>query len=242
MIKKIKNNILVTICAKGNSKGLKNKNIKKFYGKELIIHALDKVINNDFKYICISTESKKIQNIVKKKGIQTFFTRSVKLTRSNVAKEDVWKDAILKSQNYFKKKFKYFLDIEVTNPLLTKKDLNNFLKKFFNTINYKKLNGAFYICEARKSPYFNILKKINTGYDVCIKSKNNIFSRQKAPKTYEHVAGFYLFTVKHILQTKKNNIFGKKVLGFEIPFHKTIDIDSKEDFLLSKIIYKYFKI
>ena len=100
MIKKIKNNILVTICAKGNSKGLKNKNIKKLNGKPLIIHAIDKVLNNDFKYICISTESKKIQRIVQNKGIQTFFTRSLKLTRSNVAKEDVWKDAILKSQNY----------------------------------------------------------------------------------------------------------------------------------------------
>ena len=34
----------------------------------------------------------------------------------------------------------------------------------------------------------------------------------------------------------------KNVVGFEIPFYKTIDIDSKEDYLLSKIIYKYFKI
>lgn len=242
MIKKIKNNILVTICAKGNSKGLKNKNIKKLNGKPLIIHAIDKVLNNDFKYICISTESKKIQRIVQNKGIQTFFTRSLKLTRSNVAKEDVWKDAILKSQNYFKKKFKYFLDIEVTNPLLDKKDLNNFLRKFFTNNNYKKLNGAFYVCEARKNPYFNIFKKNDTGYDVCIKSKNNIYSRQKAPKMYEHVAGFYLFKVDHIFNQRTKNLFGEKVVGFEIPFYKTIDIDSKEDFLLSKIIYKYLKL
>lgn len=241
MIKKIKNNILVTICAKGNSKGLKNKNIKKFYGKELIVHAIDKVINSDFKYICISTESKKIQNIVKKKGIQTFFTRSVELTRSNVAKEDVWKDAIIKSQNYYKKKFDYFLDIEVTNPLLTKKDLNNFIRKFFQIKNFKKLNGAFYICPSKKSPYFNILKKTDTGYEVCIKTKEkNIFSRQKSPITYEHVAGFYLFKTKYILSNKNNNIFDKNVVGFKIPYYKTIDIDSKEDFLLSKIIYKYF--
>jgi CMP-N,N'-diacetyllegionaminic acid synthase len=243
MIEKIKNNILITICAKGNSKGLKNKNIKRFYNQPLIYHSINKVLKNGFKYICISTESKKIQSLVKKKGIKTFFTRSKKLTKSNVAKEEVWRDAIIKSQNYYKKKFDYFLDIEITNPLLTRKDLNNFIKKFFQIKNYKKLNGAFYICPSKKSPYFNILKKTDTGYEVCIKTKEkNIFSRQKSPITYEHVAGFYLFKTRYILSNKNNNIFDKNVVGFEIPFHKTIDIDSKEDFLLSKIIYKYLKL
>ena len=243
MIKNIKDNILITICAKGNSKGLKNKNIRNFYKQPLINHAVNKVLGNGFKFICVSTDSKNIQNIVKKKGIKTFFTRSKKLTGSNVAKEDVWNDAIIKSQNHFKKKFEYFLDIEVTNPLLTKKDLNKFLKKFFSIKNYKKLNGAFYVCPARKSPYFNIIKKKKTGFEVCIKFKGKkIFSRQKSPKTYEHVAGFYLFKTKYILNNKNNNIFSKDVVGFEIPFNKTIDIDSKEDFLLSKIINKYFKL
>lgn len=242
MINKIKNNILITICAKGNSKGLKNKNIKQFFNKPLITHAIDKVLKN-FKYICISTESKKIQNIAKKKGIDIFFTRSLKLTMPNIPKEDVWKDAIIKSEKYYRKKFDYFLDIEVTNPLLTKKDLNSFLNKFFKIKNFRRLNGAFYICEARKSPYFNILKRTKTGFEVCINSKKNkIFSRQKSPKTFEHVAGFYLFKTQHIFNAKKNNIFDKNVVGFEIPFYKTIDIDSKEDYLLSKIIYKYFKI
>lgn len=243
MKNKIKDNILVTICAKGNSKGLKNKNIKKFYNEPLINHAINKVIRSGFKYICISTESKKIQKIVEKKGIKTFFTRSKILTKSNVAKEDVWKDSIIKSEIYFKRKFEYFLDIEVTNPLLTKEDLKKFLNKFFMMRNYKILNGAFYICEARKSPYFNILEKKNTGFEVCIKTKEkNIFSRQKSPKTYEHVAGFYLFKTKYIFSNKSNNLFDNKVVGFEIPFYKTIDIDSKEDFLLSKIIYKYLKL
>ena len=104
MIEKIKNNILITICAKGNSKGLKNKNIKRFYNQPLIYHSINKVLKNGFKYICISTESKKIQNLVKKKGIKTFFTRSKKLTKSNIAKEEVWRDAIIKSQNHYKKK------------------------------------------------------------------------------------------------------------------------------------------
>ena len=96
------------------------------------------------------------------------------------------------------------------------------------------MNGAFYICQSKKSPYFNILKKTDTEYKVCIKTKEKIFSRQKSPITYEHVAGFYLFKTKYILSNKNNNIFNKNVVGFEIPFYKTIDIDSKEDFFVIK--------
>ena len=37
----MKKKILCTICARGGSKGLKNKNIKKINGKELINYTID---------------------------------------------------------------------------------------------------------------------------------------------------------------------------------------------------------
>ena len=57
-------NIICTICAKSNSIGLKNKNLKKIYGKPLINYTLDhakkiKIFND----VIISTDSKKIENI-----------------------------------------------------------------------------------------------------------------------------------------------------------------------------------
>ena len=41
----------------------------------------------------------------------------------------VWKHALSKSEQHYKK-FKYFLDIEITNPLTNEKDLDKFLKLF----------------------------------------------------------------------------------------------------------------
>ena len=182
MIKQIKNNILVTICAKGNSRGLKGKNIKKFHNKPLIYYAIKKAFDNNFNYICLSTESKKIQKIGVKYKLKSFFLRSKKLSGSNVAKEEVWKDAIIKSENFYKKKFKYILDIEVTNPMLNSRDLSKFISFFFRKKNYLKLNGLFYISPARKNPYFNILKKNKSGYEICIKKKKSkdIFKTEKS--------------------------------------------------------------
>ena len=61
--------ILCTICARGGSRGLKNKNIKKINGQELIYHTIDlaKKIKH-FSNIVVSSDSKKILDISKKKS------------------------------------------------------------------------------------------------------------------------------------------------------------------------------
>ena len=143
MIKNYKKDIIVTICAKGNSKGLINKNILDYFGKPLLYYAYKKAKQNKLPYICLSTESEKVQKIANSFGLKSFFLRSKKLCKPNVAKEKVWKDAVIKSQIFYKKNFKYMLDIEITNPILSSKDLRIFLNNFFSKGLYKKKNGQF---------------------------------------------------------------------------------------------------
>ena len=125
--KKFLDNTLALVCARGGSKGLKNKNLILLKNKPLIYYAIKKIIKNKLKYNCISSDNKKIINTSKKYGLNAFFVRSKKLSKSNVSKLDVWKNALEISENYFKKKFKFLLDVKVTNPLTTPDDLTNFL-------------------------------------------------------------------------------------------------------------------
>jgi len=59
-----------TICiisARGNSKGIPGKNIRKLGNKPLIAHSIETAINSKlFKYVLVSTEDKKIASIAKK--------------------------------------------------------------------------------------------------------------------------------------------------------------------------------
>ena len=61
------------ICAKSKSQGLRNKNIKLINSHPLIYYAINKAKKNNYKYICISTDSKKIAKIAKKYGVSVFF-------------------------------------------------------------------------------------------------------------------------------------------------------------------------
>ena len=81
----------------------------------------------------------------------------------------VWKDALLRSEKYFKKKFEYILDIEVTNPLINYNDLDKFLKKFYKNKSF--FDGQFCTTPARKNPYFNLLEYKNKKFFL---SKNSV--------------------------------------------------------------------
>ena len=64
--KEFLNNTLVVLCARGNSKGLKNKNIIKINNKPLIYFAINKIKKNNIIYRCISSDSRSIIKISKK--------------------------------------------------------------------------------------------------------------------------------------------------------------------------------
>ena len=80
-------NILCTICARGNSKGLKNKNFKRIKNKPLIHFTIDHAIKSKiFSKIVVCSDSFKILNYSKKiKEIDTI-KRPKKLSLDNTPK------------------------------------------------------------------------------------------------------------------------------------------------------------
>ena len=92
-------NILSLICARGNSKGLKNKNILNFNGKPLIANTIHqakniKIINK----VVVSTDSLKIAKISEKFGADVPFIRPKKYSYDNAPEFEVWRHAIKKIQ------------------------------------------------------------------------------------------------------------------------------------------------
>lgn len=228
-----KKEIIALVCARGNSKGIKYKNLLKINKMPLIYFAINKILKNKLSYNCISTDNKKIYQISKKFGLKGFFLRPKNLSGPNISKLDVWKHALNVSEKFYNKKFKYLLDIEVTNPLTSPKDLNKFIYKYFEKKN--AFDGMFCARKSWKNPYFNILEKSNKKFSVSKSLKNKIVSRQKAPVTYDHIAAMYIFKSSYIRKAK--NIFDGKLKHYELPLNKSIDIDSIEDYELVKKIF-----
>ena len=116
MNKKI--NFWAIIPARSGSKGLKDKNIKPFLSKPLLVHSINfakklKFINK----IILSTDSNKYKKIGIKNGAEVPFLRSKKASLSHSMEEDVLEDIRIKTLKINEELPDYILWLRPTCPL-----------------------------------------------------------------------------------------------------------------------------
>ena len=229
-------NILCTICARGGSSNLKNKNLKLVNGHPLIAYTVKQAVNSKlFKNIIISTDSVKIKNIAIKYGASSIFVRPNKLSNNTAGKLDVIKHALIKAESYFNYKYDYVCDLDVTSPLREISDI----KLAFKTFRKFDSDNLFSVISARKNPYFNIIKKKNNSFLPVSPLKKIVFRRQDAPKVFEMNASIYFWKRKSLLNS--NSVFLKNTSIYKMNEY-AIDIDNKYDFeFINSIVKKYKK-
>ena len=219
-------NILCTICARGGSKGVKNKNIKELNGKPLIAYTIEQAkASGLFEHIVISTDSDDIANVAKKYGAEIFFKRSDEMASDTAGKLDVIKDAFKKSEEYYNKTFDYLIDLDATAPLRLTEDIINSFKQFKENNNDNLITAM----PSRRSPYFNLVEQDKDGKVYLSKKIDSaVVRRQDAPKSYDMNASIYIWKREIILN--ENSIFLEKTGLYVMPEERSIDIDNELDF------------
>ena len=227
-------NILCTICARGGSKGVKNKNIKELNGKPLIAYTIEQAkASGLFEHIVISTDSDDIANVAKQYGAEVFFKRSSEMASDTAGKLDVIKDAFERSEKYYNKTFDYLIDLDATAPLRIAEDIINSFKQFKENDNDNLITAM----PSRRSPYFNLVEQDKDG-KVYLSKKldNSIVRRQDAPKSYDMNASIYIWKRDIILN--ENSIFLEKTGLYVMPEERSIDIDTEFDFKFVEFLIK----
>lgn len=227
--------ILCTICCRGGSKGLKNKNIKLLHGLPLITRTIKQAQKtNIFNKICISSDSNKILNIASSHNVDFIIKRNKNLSSDSAAKIPVIKDLLEKSEKNFKDKFDYVVDLDVTSPLRRIQDIKKSIKKII----FEDSNVLFSVTRARKNPYFNMIEFRNNQFNLVKKLKKITVCRQQAPVVYEMNASIYIWKRDFLMSKRKNYLFTKKNSIYEMPFGRSIDIDNIDDFKIVKFLSK----
>ncbi|OUU25789.1 MAG: hypothetical protein CBB97_09110 [Candidatus Endolissoclinum sp. TMED37] len=228
----MKKKILCTICARKGSKGLPNKNILNLLGKPLIYHSLDQAKKiNLFSKIVVSSNSNKILKISKKK-VDYCIKRPEKLSGDHSSKIQVIKHALIESEKKFKILFDYIVDLDVTSPLRSKKDISNAIKIILKKKGGNLVSGY----DARRSPYFNQVTFKNKKLSLVCNSKKKITRRQDVPKIFDLNASIYIWTRKSILTS--NKLINNNTIFFKMPYLRSVDIDDKSDFMIVEFILK----
>lgn len=226
--------ILCTICARGGSKGVKNKNIKLINGKPLIAYTIEQAKESKlFDHIVISTDSDTIANVAKEYGAEVFFKRSPEMASDTAGKLDVIRDAFVRSEEHYNKEYKYLIDLDATAPLRSVEDIINSFKQFINDDNENLITAM----PSRRSPYFNLVEVDKSGkVGLSKKLDSSVVRRQDAPKSYDMNASIYIWKRDTILNEK--SIFLEKTGLYVMPEERSIDIDNEMDFKFVEFLMK----
>lgn len=87
--------MLAIIPARGGSKGLPGKNIKKLMGKPLIAYTIEAALNSSaINRVIVSTDDDKIASVAKQYGAEVPYIRNSELASDSASAIDVYIDAI----------------------------------------------------------------------------------------------------------------------------------------------------
>lgn len=227
-------NILCTICARGGSKGVKNKNIKELYGKPLIAYTIEQAkASKLFEHIVISTDSDNIARIAQEYGAEVFFKRSSVMASDTAGKLEVIKDAFVRSEKHYNTKFDYLIDLDATAPLRNVDDIINSFNQFIDNNNDNLITAM----PSRRSPYFNLIECNKEGKVYLSKTLDNtILRRQDAPKSYDMNASIYIWKRDIILN--KKSIFLENTGLYVMSEERSIDIDTELDYKFVEFLMK----
>jgi len=223
-------NILITICARGGSKGIPGKNTKMLSGKPLLAYTIaqaQRFAESRGTDIALSTDDPDMRAVAATYGLHTEYLRPPELATDSAGKEAAMRYVLQYEEERRGKTYDMLLDLDVTSPLRTQEDLEaglSILEAHPQALNLYSVNPA------HRNPYFNMVEQGADGYyHLCKKPTTPILSRQVAPKVYDLNASFYFFR-RTFFDAGWKTPFSDRALIYAMP-HICFDLDTPEDFL-----------
>jgi N-acylneuraminate cytidylyltransferase/CMP-N,N'-diacetyllegionaminic acid synthase len=223
---------ICVIAARGGSKGVPNKNIRKLGDIPLIAHSIKTAISSNlFSSVIVSTENSKIAKISKQYGADVPFLRPKKLATDNASMTDVLLHTIteLRKLNY---NFDTIVNRDCTVPFIDKKDIQGAIRKYYS----KSCNLVCGVYKQHHNPYFNMMEITKGDYmDFSKKLKKQITGRQNSPIVYQ-LNGLFVLNVENFLKSKK--FYSTKIIPYEISAEHGFMIDTEFEFQIADMVTK----
>ena len=225
-------NVLTIIPAKGTSNRIQRKNITLLAGEPLIAYTIECA---KFSGLCgeimVSTEDLEIKKIAKACGARVPFLRPEHLSYDPYEVDDVCL-YVLKQYEDTGKFFDTLIILLPTSPLRSAEDINNCVRIF------QKNDGKFLMSVSEMDPhYYNALL-----FDQQRLSLTQFFVEDRPPKKNKPQIPVRCNGAVTIVDVKSfisaGTYYGKPLLGYEMPWERSIDVDTDKDLMFAEFLIK----
>jgi NAD(P)-dependent dehydrogenase (short-subunit alcohol dehydrogenase family)/CMP-N-acetylneuraminic acid synthetase len=217
---------LCTICARGGSKGVPNKNLRLLMGKPLIAHSIAQARQSGlFERVAVSSDSSTILAVAKEFGADDLIDRPPEMAMDSAAKIPAIRHALDSVERCHGTSYDILVDLDVTSPLRLPQDVCGAVALLEKSGASSVITGA----PSHRSPYFNLVEANADGTVALAKQLSaSPQRRQDVPPTFDMNASIYVWNTRAFRADPK--VFYPDTRLFEMPADRSLDIDSELDF------------
>lgn len=228
----MKPKILAYIPARGGSKRIPEKNIRKFAGQPLISYTIRQALDCQLAdKVIVDTDSPAIAEIAKKYGAEVPFLRPAELAQDT--------SKVVDSIIYLLKKLKkeegyiptHVLILQTTSPLREIEDIQKCWREIKDD---PKATTVLTICPTHPKLYYLDQKNYTVLVNGSEKKTNNT---QAWPSAYI-LNGCFVYIVKTSALLKEKRVITSKTKAVICPKWRSVDLDTPEEWLMAELLYK----
>jgi N-acylneuraminate cytidylyltransferase/CMP-N,N'-diacetyllegionaminic acid synthase len=225
---------ICTICARGGSKGVKNKNVRDLVGKPLIAYTLEQAqVSGLFDLIAVSSDSQAILEVARCHGADLLVERPVDLATDTAAKLPAVRHCVEEAERISGKRFEVVVDLDATSPLRWVADIQGAVEM----LERERVSNVITAAPARRSPYFNLVELGEDGVVRLSKPPEKpIVRRQDSPQCFDMNASIYVWQRAALFAYP--TVFNADTRLFIMPEDRSTDIDNELDFEIVELLMR----
>lgn len=225
--------ILSVIPARGGSKGVKLKNLRKVCGKELVCKAIEVSLQvQEIDHTVVSTDHDAIAEAATKAGIDVPFRRPDTLSGDSVGDYEVLLHALLESEKIYSTTFDIVLMLQPTSPLRTVANIRDAISMLIES----SFDSVWSVSETDSKTHPLKQFRVSDNGDLSyydIRGKE-IISRQQLDPVF-HRNGV-VYAIRRSCLMEHGNISGTKCGALVLQGEHHISIDTEWDIQLVNLI------
>mgnify|MGYP001270806017 CR=1 FL=1 len=221
--------ILGIIPARGGSKGIKRKNLKILGEKSLLEHTIHAAINSNIEKLIVSTDDQEIASISKKLGVLVPFLRPKELAGDNSNSIDVAIHGLIQMEKITNSFFESIIYLQPTTPFRSSTDINNCLDIINEQNNIDSVISVVNVGSYHPARMKFIKGGLLIDPDFCEAKENQ--NRQELRPMFIRNGAIYLTKRETLLS---GSFKGRSSFAYEMPYHRSINIDSNQDLDFAK--------
>jgi CMP-N,N'-diacetyllegionaminic acid synthase len=224
---------LCTICARGGSKGVPDKNIRDLAGRPMIAWSvLQARATGLFQHIAVSSDSAEILAAGMAAGADQAILRPDELASDTSAKVPAIRHAVLAAEAATGLVFDTLVDLDATAPLRLPTDIIGAVALLEARGCTSVITGA----PAHRSPYFNLVERAHDGSVHLSKPlAQGVVRRQDAPAAFDMNASIYVWQRAAFVASPA--VFYGDTQLYEMLPERSHDIDSALDFEIVAFLF-----